>query len=161
MMMVSGFAVAILNQKSATTESFDGHEMAFSYADKLGNTRRCKAAFLRVAADLIERDIDFDPEPYMDYEVVSWSNDNDAVVSFVVVSGGALDVTVEFAWTDPTYTGMGLFTSLMKTIISTAFSRKMAPRLRASPPISHPSFDSVLARLGFKPVSLVTEYRPY
>jgi predicted GNAT family acetyltransferase len=159
----------MLNMKSASrlqVSMLAAHTIAdstysFSFGT-LGNQPAALAAFLRVAADLIEEGVEIDITRAMEGTTFYFTDWDERVCSMLVVQqekeGGAL--VVEFGWTHPGMRRLGLFNDLMNQIIQCLYESASITSLRVSPPVSDDAFNAAVAKLGFKPVSLVAEYRP-
>jgi hypothetical protein len=139
-----------------TQHAFADHQMAFSCGE-LVNYRAAMATFMRVTADLLEANVEVDYTRLMKTTALCYYDQEDNVAALILIAKDGLNYVVEFAWTHPAFRHMGLFRSLMTNLIQCGNHRG----IRINPPMSDAGFNTAVAKLGFRPVSLVTEYRPF
>lgn len=141
-----------------TLHSFEEHQLAFSCGELTAN-RAAMACFLRVSADMLEGDAELDFARLFESTSLCFLDQNDQVVSILLVTHQDPHYVVEFAWTHPGYRRMGIFQTLMNTLIQCHWENHHG--IRINPPIADAGFDIAVEKLGFRPVSRVTEYRPF
>jgi hypothetical protein len=159
-MNLSSRSTEYLDYTTFSSHDIGGHLFSFGHG-KLADRPSARAAFLRIAADLIEDGHQLDLLGSFE-ETVFYLEDLDNRVSALILMGHYEEnLVVRFAWTHPGMRRLGLFRNLMKHVTQCFFDNPQFQRLRMSPPTTNKEFDAAVENFGFVPISLVTEYRPF
>jgi predicted GNAT family acetyltransferase len=160
--MLTPKAIRRLNDAMHVMHHFGSLSMAFNYGP-LGMRPEALAAYLRVVADGVEKGMEVDLNHAVESMSFFYTNTDDQVCSLILAhyDEKTSAMTIHFAWTHPAMRRLALFTKLMEEVVRCHWESASIQHLRVSPPVQNDHFDAAVSKLGFKPISLTSEYRPH